>query len=82
MKISHTGEWIDAPVAVIPCQAFAGVCPKPEVTFGEGHQCSLTAGHTGEHRCVRCGMEYNAGSVLEWVIREREDEFRQEKPRD
>jgi hypothetical protein len=46
------------------CQIQAGLCPKPEHTYGEPHYCTLPAGHSGRlHKCRCCSMKFNVDSM-------------------
>jgi hypothetical protein len=44
----------------------AGICQKPERTYGEPHYCGKPFGHRGAHICRRCGMEIwtDPGSLI------------------
>lgn len=54
-----------------PCSCSAGLCPKFEYTYGEGHYCDLPIFHEGEHHCRRCDKTFNSDSIAPWVYQHK-----------
>ena len=53
------------------CNCSAGLCPKFEHTFGEGHYCDLPIFHEGEHHCRCCDNTFNSDSVIPWTYQHK-----------
>jgi hypothetical protein len=54
-----------------PCNCSAGICSKPEYTYGEGHYCDLPIFHEGEHHCRRCDKEFNSNSMPAYIYQHK-----------